>query len=315
MTESEYQEFLITIGYRYNKKSKSAFNSYEGFHTIIEFNEGESRYGLTLSAYPDNIENLKNKLNSFASENKDHITKAQYISKNKLIRINIKMTIDSEIDREHLKNTAKFIMDLCKSDTLIPLCRVCQRNRKTGLYVIGSVLTPVCENCIVRKRRQYEHRRDMFEKKKQNMAAGIFGAVFGAALGSSIYILLYQLNPFYGIWGGIIAPLSFGGFVLTGKRATRLSAVFCELISIFAFIAAQYVALITANSIMIENDGGGIAVREAVSLTNMTLTEHSYLNSIILELIVGISIMIITGIAYFLKRSLTRPLKISKNVL
>lgn len=315
MTESEFQEFLITVGYRYNKKSKSAFNSYEGFHTIIEFNENEGRYSLLLDAMPVGIDALSQKLKEFSADNKDYITKAIYSAKDRQIRINIKMTVDSEIDREHLKTTAKFVMDLCKSDTMTPLCRVCSRNRKTGLYVIGTVLTPVCDNCIVRKRRQYEHRRDMFEKKKQNMSAGLFGAVFGAALGSSIYILMYQLLPFYGIWGGIIAPLSFGGFVLTGKRATRLSAVICEIISVFAFIAAEYLALIASNSIMIENDGGGIAVSEAIELTNMTLTESSYLQTVIVELIIGTAIMLVTGVLYFLKRSLTRPLKISKNVL
>ena len=315
MTESEFQEFLITVGYRYNKKSKSAFNSYEGFHTIIEFNDIEGKYSLSLDAQPVSIDALSEKIKSFAAENKDYIAKALYSSKYKQIRLTVKMTVDSEIDREHLKTTAKFVMDLCKSDTMTPLCRVCSRNRKTGLYVIGTALTPVCDNCIVRKRRQYEKRRDMFEKKKQNMTAGLFGAVFGAALGSSIYILIYQFLPLYGIWGGIIAPLSFGGFVLTGKRATKLSAVFCEIISVFAFVAAEYMALIASNSIMIEKDGGGIAVSEAIELTNMTLTESSYLNSVIVELIVGTVIMLVIGAAYFLKRSLTRPLKISKNVL
>ncbi len=313
MTESEFQEFLITIGYRYNKKSHSAFNTFEGFHTIIEFSQIENRYSFFLDSNANSTKSLEESLKSFSAENKEFITKAVY--KNKQIRITIKMTIDSEFDKEQLKNTAGYLLDLCKSETITPVCRVCSRNRKTGLYIVGRTLTPVCDNCIVRKRRQYEKRRDMFEKKKQNMTAGIFGALFGAALGASLYILSYQFFPCYGISGAVIAPLSFGGFVLTGKRATKLSAVICEIISFFAFLAAEYMAIIANIAVLIEKEGGGIAVSEAIEVTNDSLKDLSYLNTIILDIIIGSAIMIIIGIAYFLKRKYTRPLKISKNVL
>lgn len=313
MTESEFQEFLITIGYRYNKKSKSAFNSFEGFHTIIGFSEKENRYSLSLSAAANDTSGLMTRLNDFAAENKSYITKAVY--KDKRIRLTIKMTIDSDIDKEHLKEVAKFMMELCKSEILTPVCRVCARNRKTGLYVVGRELMPICDNCIVRKRRQYEKRRDMFIKKKQNMPAGIFGAVFGAMLGASLYVLLYQWNACFGIFGGIIAPLAFGGFVVTGKRATKLSAVICEVISFITFVFAEYLALIASMSILIENEGGGIAVTEAIEVTNESLSDESYLYTILLEIAVGTAIMVIIGVAYFLKRKYTRPLRISKNIL
>ena len=48
MTESEFQEFMITVGYRYNEKTKTAFNSFEGFRNLIVFNEKENRYSLAL---------------------------------------------------------------------------------------------------------------------------------------------------------------------------------------------------------------------------------------------------------------------------
>ncbi len=313
MTESEFREFLITIGYRYNSKSQTAFNSYEGFHTMIEFNSKEKRYLLSLNSAASDIGAVSGKLKSFAAENKSFITKAVY--KNKKIILSVKMTVDSEIDRENLKSVAKFIMELCKSDLLTPICGVCSRNKKTGLYVVGRNLMPICDRCIVRKRRQYAKRRDMFEKKKQNMPAGIAGAIFGAFLGASIYILLYQFISLYGIFGGVIVLLCFAGFVVTGKRATRLSAVICGIISFLVFLAAEYAALIAGTAILIENEGGGIAVTEAIQITNASFADFGYLRSIIIELAVGTAVMIIIGIIYFLKRKYTRPLTISKNIL
>lgn len=313
MTESEFREFLITIGYRYNSKSQTAFNSYEGFHTMIEFNSKEKRYLLSLNSAAGDIGAVSGKLKSFAAENKSFITKAVY--KNKKIILSVKMTVDSEIDRENLKSVAKFIMELCKSDLLTPICGVCSRNKKTGLYVVGRNLMPICDRCIVRKRRQYAKRRDMFEKKQQNMPAGIVGSVFGAFLGASIYILLYQFISFYGIFGGGIAVLCFAGFVVTGNRATKLSAVICEIISFLTFLAAEYAALIAGTAILIENEGGGIAVSEAIQITNASFADMGYLLSIIIEIVTGAVVMIIIGIIYFLKRKYTRPLTISKNIL
>ncbi len=313
MTESEFREFLITIGYRYNGKSKTAFNSYEGFHTMIEFNIKEKRYLLSLNSAVNDTGALSAKLKVFAAENKSFITKAVY--KNKKIILAVKMTVDSEIDRENLKKAAKFIMELCKSDMMIPVCSVCSKNKKTGLYVVGRSLMPICDRCIKRKRRQYEKRRDMFERKKQNMPAGIAGAFFGAALGASIYILLYQFIPLYGIIGGGISVLCFAGFVITGKRATKLSAVICEIISFLIFIAAEYAALIAETAILIENEGGGIAVTEAIQITNSSFFDWGYLWSVLFEIAIGTAVMMLIGAAYFLKRKYTRPLKISKNVL
>ena len=314
MTEGEFQEFLITVGYRYNAKTKTGFNTFEGFHSLIRFLSSENRYSLTMNAVSDDLPRLAEKLKGFGTENKLFISKAYY--KDKQIRMNIKMTVDSDIDREHLKNLTRFITELCKSGIITPVCRVCSKNKTTGVYIIGSDLMPVCDKCIIRKQKQYERRRDMFIKKKQNMAAGIAGALFGAALGASVYVLLYQLWSGYGIWAGIIISCVFGGYVVAGKRATKLSAVICEIIAAVAFAAAEYAALVANMAIAIERNGGGIVVTEAIESTNTVLSStYESLNNVILNLLIGFGVMIIIGVIYFLKRAFTRPLKIPKNLL
>lgn len=316
MTEGEFQEFLIKVGYRYNKKSKTAFNSFEGFHTLICFLEKEKRYHVQLDAFADDKPALEKMLRDFSSEGKDYVTKA--VCKNRIIEISIKMTVDSQIDREHLEQLARFMTTLYKSGTIRPLCRVCGRGRKTGLYVIGQELTPVCENCITRKRRLYERRVDLFEKKQQNMPAGIAGALFGAMLGASLYVLLYQLWTGLGIYAALIMLGAFAGFVAAGNRATKKSAVVCYILSVIVFIITEYTAIVTALAIQIEREGGGIAVAEAMQVTNTYLTDTAYLSyiwTIFLELGIGIAVMALIGLGYYLKRRYTRPLKISKNVL
>ncbi len=313
VTEGEFQEFLITVGYRYNSKTKMGFNTFEGFHAMIGFYSVENRYTLSLGADADNLTALFEKIKAFAGQNKAFVSKAGY--KDRQIRMNIKMTVDSDIDREHLKEITRFVTELCKSGIITPLCRICSKNKKTGMYIIGSELMPVCDKCIERKRKQYERRRDMFEKKKQNMPAGIGGAVFGAILGASVYVLLYQFWTGFGIWAGIIVSCIFGGYVVAGKRATKLSAVICEIIAGITLLAAEYTAMVANMAISIERNGGGIAVTEAIESTNSTFSDYSILNAFVMEVLIGIGVMVVIGIIYFLKRKFTRPSKISKNLL
>ena len=313
MTESEFQEFMITVGYRYNEKLKFAFNSFEGFRTVIKFCEKKSRYSLTVKTGTSSAAELKKRLKEYETKHKNYVAKAKY--SDKYIKINLKITIDSDIDKEELKQLVHFMTELFKAEILQPLCEVCSRPRKTGLYIVGTEPVAICDNCLVRKKRQYEIRKNKFIKKKQNMKLGLIGAFFGAVFGACIYILLYQFIPTFGTGGIMVIIPSFMGFVITGRRATVKSALICAGISGIIFLIAEYLAMVASMAILIERNGGGIAVSEAFDVINASFKDISYIMPVITDTIVGFVLMIITGGIYFLKRAFTRPLKISNNIL
>ncbi len=316
LTESEFQEFIITMGYRYNEKSKTAFNTFQGFHSLICFGGSENRYSLRLDCTPKSSEDILSvleSLNEFHDEHKEYVVK--YSFKRNYISMELKKTIDSDIDKEQLRAIVHLITVLCKSERLAPICRVCSRQRKTGVYVVGSKMMPICDNCVGRKRRLYEKRRDLFEKKEQHMASGIIGAVFGASLGAMLNILMYQLCPLKGVWSIFIVVLCFCGYVVTGKRATKKSGVICAVISAVIFVLSEYAAIVLETAIGIERDGGHILISESIEITNSVLSDVSSLVSFIPEIVAGLLVILATGIVYFLKRMLTRPMKISKNLL
>ena len=316
MTEGEFQECMIILGYRYNAKTGTAFNSFEGFRDLIMFVEKENRYVLYLDCLCKGVQELQSvneRMKKFHSEHKNYVLKAEY--KKRRINIVLKMTIDSDIDKDELKALVHFMTELCKSGDITPICRVCSRNRKTGLYVVGKEVMPICEACVGRKRRLYEKRKNVFQNKTQNMPGGIAGAVFGSFLGAAVYVLLYQLFPMYGAGSVIISVLTFLGFIVTGIRATKKSAVICAAISCVVFLAAEYAALVFNSAVSIEHLGGGIAVAEAVDITNFSLQDKGYLLSILPEISIGITLIVLSGVVYLIKRAKTRPTKISKNIL
>ena len=313
VTESEFQEFMITVGYRYSQKAKAAFHSFDGFRTIICFNEKDHRYHLTLKAGTSVPSELQEQLKRYSTAHKNSVTSAGYARQ--CVKITLKMTIDSDIDKEELKQLAHFMVQLLKGGKLKPLCGVCSRERKTGLYVVGTELVPICDSCLVRKRRQYEIRKNKFIKKKQNMSCGLLGAVFGAVFGASVYILLYQFMPTFGTGGLLIILLSFIGFVVTGKRATVQSALLCAALSAVVFLLAEYAAMVANMAVLIEQAGGGIAVSEAMEVINASFGDFSYVRPVLTDTVIGFVLMLAAGAVYFLKRKLTRPLKISDNIL
>ena len=130
-----------------------------------------------------------------------------------------------------------------------------------------------------------------------------------------LYILLYQFFNAMGITAALISLGGFAGFVAVGRRATRKSAVICMIGFGVVFLAAEYLSLVASMAVLIEGMGGGIAVSESISATNMSFFDQSYLSTVIMEIIVGMVSMAVVGVGYYIKRALTRPLKISKNVL
>ena len=316
LTESEFQEFIITLGYRYNEKSKTSFNTFEGFHNVIIFGENEGRYSLRLECVSKGAEEsatVQRAIRRFHEDHKDYVIRTAV--KRRFIEIEIKMTIDSDIDKEELRQLVHFMTEMFKSGIIKPLCAICSRERKTGLYVVGTKLTPMCDKCLARKLRQYEIRKNKFITKKQNMTLGLIGAVFGAALGASVYILLYQLMPTFCMGGVMVIIPSFIGFVVTGRRATVKSAVICAVLSWLIYILAEYTAIIANMAILIEQAGGGIAVSEAVDVINASLADTTYLMPIVNNIIFSSLFMALIGMIYFLKRNFTRPFKISQNIL
>ena len=147
------------------------------------------------------------------------------------------------------------------------------------------------------------------------MPGGIMGAVFGACFGAAVYVLLYQLIPMYGTGGVIVGILSFLGFILTGNLATKKSAVICEIISALIFIAAEYISLVVKTALLIERNGGGIAISKSIGKTNTFLSDGDYLLRHLVETGTGLILIAAAGIIYLLKRNHTRPMKISKNLL
>ena len=312
MRESEFQEFIITLGYRYNEKTKTAFNSFEGFHTMVEFGEKDNRYSFSLDCAPkggNELSALNERLRKYQTEHKNYVTRAVY--KKKHINITLKMTIDSDIDKEEIRELVRLMTELYKSEWLEPLCHVCGRNRKTGIHVVGTELMAVCEKCAARKRKIHDRRVQQVSMKTQNMPAGLIGAVFGAVLGSALYVLMYQITPLFGVWSPIIPALCFAGFVIAGDRATKKSGIICNIIAAVCFLAAEYAAMIFSAAVLIEREGGGFALEEAVGISNSGL----FSLQVLIETGVGLGLIAASGLAYYLKRVLTRPMKISRNIL
>lgn len=316
LTESEFQEFVITQGYRYNQKTKTAFGNFDGFHALLKFAEKEGRYTLRMECSAksmDDAVSVSDRLKKFREEHKEYVSKAR--CRMRYVSVEIKKTVDSDIDREELRSLVHFVTELQKSGYLRPLCRVCGRERKTGVYVIGKNICPVCDSCVLRKRRQYERRLELFENTKQSWPGGIIGALFGAVLGGALYVLLYQYINLYGITAAAIPVLTFSGFVMVGGRATKLSGVICALISALVFAAAEYVSMIVQTAVDIERDGGGIEIARSADIINLSLREPETLQMYLPETLVGIGLILVIGTAYFIKRKLTRPMRVSKNLL
>lgn len=77
---------------------------------------------------------------------------------------------------------------------------------------------------------------------KDNVFSGILGAVFGALIGSVLWIVLGQIGFIAGIAGYAIVFCSIKGYKLLGRQVSKKGIVICVILSFVMILVAEYVS-------------------------------------------------------------------------
>lgn len=78
---------------------------------------------------------------------------------------------------------------------------------------------------------------------KDNIFLGVLGAIFGALVGSFLWILIGQIGFIAGIAGYAIVYCSIKGYGILGKSVSKRGIVICVVLSLGMVIVAEYVSL------------------------------------------------------------------------
>lgn len=81
------------------------------------------------------------------------------------------------------------------------------------------------------------------QEKKENILAGVIGAVIGVLLGSVLWVVLGQVGFIAGIAGYAIVFCGIKGYEILGKKLSKTGIVICVILSLLAIAGAEFVSL------------------------------------------------------------------------
>lgn len=306
MTESEFEEFIITLGMKYYAPDSTAYGYVEGFQMILRFLERQRRYVLLIGAGSENdTQKLNSLLHKFAADRKSKVVYAQF--EENTIQVCIKMTVDSEIDRLSIKDSIGAVFCFCKELEVSSLCKYCGKQKKSQFYTIGGDFDAMCEECFNLKSSSADKKLKK-KNRKQKFGFGLIGALIGAFVGVNAYILLYVLGFKIGLGGIIIILAALFGFALLGKRHNKKSVIVCMGVSWFFLLLAEYISNIATFALDVYNLGGSWAIGEAVAWVNTHLLLPEVYNEILKNIAVGTFLILIFGAVFaMLYKATSKP--------
>lgn len=296
MTESEFEEFIITLGMKYYAPDDTAYGYVEGFQMILRFLERQRRYVLLIGAGSENnSQKLNGLLHKFATDRKSKVMYAQF--EENTIQVCIKMTVDSEIDRLSIKDCIGAVFCFCKELEISPFCKYCGKQKRSQFYTIGGEFDAMCEECFNLKSPSADKKLKK-KNRKQKFGLGLTGAFAGAFVGNIVYVLLYILGFKMGLGGMVIVLAALFGFILSGKRHSKKSVAACMGLSWIFLLLAEYISNIAAFALDVYNLGGSWAIGEAVAWVNTHLVLPEVYGEILTNIGVGTFLILIFGAVF-----------------
>ncbi len=303
MTESEFEEFVITLGMQYYKPSAAAHGRIDGFETILRFSQRQGRYILSIGAgteEKDKEHELNGQLNRLAAEN-NKIFFARF--ENHVLQIDMKMTVNSEIDRSTIKDSIGKALGFCKDLKMVPYCKYCGQPKRIGFFTLGGTFDTMCEDCFNVKSSALDAKLKK-RNQKTRFGRGFLGSIVALALGTVLYIILYLFNIRLGLGSIILIFGALFAFAFWGRRHTFKSVLVCMVLSWLFLLAAEYLSYITEFAAeLIEEMGVPYAdffwaVNEAVYWLNTHILTWSVYSSLLLNIGIGTGLILIFGTSF-----------------
>lgn len=301
MTESEFEEFVITLGMQYYKPDNAAYGRIDGFETILRFSERQGRYIFLVGAGAeerDNEQELNAQLNRLAAAN-NKIFLARF--ENHTIQVDMKMTINSEIDRGTIKESISKVFGFCKDLKILPFCKYCGQQKKTGFFTLGGAFDAMCEDC-------FNIKSPILDKKlkrrnqKPRFGRGLLGSIAALILSTIIYIVLYLFNIRMGLGSIILVIAALFAFVLFGKRHTAKSILACMVLSWLFLLAAEYISYVAefSKDLSVPYADMFWAVDEAIRFVHTHILTSAVYGIMLVNIAIGTGLIAVFGALFAL---------------
>lgn len=163
----------------------------------------------------------------------------QYAGYNGRNTVSINVASREQEDKENLTILVSELASKCKECGIRNCCSRCKNVLPLRAAAVDGNPVLLCENCF----RQEMNEAGGQSMRRENMFLGLIGAVFGALLGTVLWVVIGMIGFIAGIAGYAIVFCGMKGYEMLGRKLSRKGIVICILLSCLMIVGAEYVSL------------------------------------------------------------------------
>lgn len=132
------------------------------------------------------------------------------------------------------------ITDFLKANGYENCCQECGTISTTDSYIISGTPKLSCSSCFAKAANQVDAKNESAKMKKENVVAGVVGALIGSLIGAAAIIIIAKLGYVAWISGVIMGVCTLKGYEILGKKLSKKGVVISFVIMIaMVFMAYQ----------------------------------------------------------------------------
>lgn len=224
-------------GLNYDDQSGTVFGRKNGYEVMVNRIENNMTT-ISISASrngeaPDNAE-----LKLFVKNNKKVL--ANYSLAHHKIMFNVMAGMSMSKRVEKVSQALNLITEFFNSNNYENCCQECGNVGITESYVVSGAPKMSCNACFAHHANEVDSNNEIAKRKKENIPAGIIGALFGALIGAVVIVVVAKLGYVAWISGVVMGVCTLKGYEILGKKLGVVGAIVSFVIMIgMTFLAYQ----------------------------------------------------------------------------
>ncbi len=233
-----YEALAAASGLRFDLVNNVVYGNQGGYDILVYAHQlyAKAPFALTIhTAAKRETALAKNEAVAFRKKSKNIVSLQQ--TGNNLV-VTMKGIRNQEKRKEALTEVLGVLLSFMREKGFAPCCSNCGKTvEEVGGYRAGGQYMHLCPDCEGVVRTSFQNEGFKRDSKKENLAAGIVGALLGSLLGVVCVILLSQMGYVAALSGVVMAVGVLKGYELLGGKLTRRGIV----VSVIIMLIMTYV--------------------------------------------------------------------------
>ncbi len=229
---SRYEQLAQAAGLAMDPNSGALYGRLGEYDVIVFAPNASYPYALSavISAYRAEIPLSMEESKEFCADRKIVSGLTQNGS---VITMALKSTPNRNKLQEGLVESLAALVNFLREKGFRNCCQACGKQQEVSSCYAAGAYMHLCPECYTALQQRVEMNEAQATQKKENVVAGIVGALLGSLIGVVCIVILSQLGYVAALSGVVMAVCTLKGYELLGGKLSNKGIVICVVLMLF----------------------------------------------------------------------------------